>query len=460
MSFLSIDFLILVLITWCLHQVIPAEKITTRNILLLFSSYLFYYTFGVKFLLLLIISTFLNYLSSRYLNKIKSVVRRRLLLTLIIVFNLILLFYYKLFGSLIDESVMIPVGISFFTFQALGYVLDVYKGENGGEISLLSFSLYMAFFPQLVAGPIEKANSLIPYFEQPRFFDKNKFSNGLRLLILGMFYKLVIADNFGVWTNNIFSNVDYYHGGVLLLGPFFYGVQIYADFCGYSLIALGLANLFGVELSWNFKFPFFSSSPKEFWNRWHITLKNWFVDYVYLPLGGSKVGKLKFIRNVLLIFCLSGVWHGIGWNFLIWGFLNGLIFVLFSFFESSRSKILNFVSWCFTFLSIGLLWTFFRLDELNESLNYFKNIWGKLFSRFSFIEMCAYLYWQVPITFYFGFAFILFFEVYGYRLGNSLLVFERLSSVTLRWITYFAMIFLIFVLQLNDLGLPFIYFQF
>lgn len=460
MGFLSLEFLLFLIPVWFIHWVIPYSKITSRNILLLIGSYIFYSSFGFEFLMLLMISTVFNFSFGLIFERLKKKKIRLPLLVINILANLSLLFFYKISGKLNGGGLIIPVGISFFTFQALSYILDVYRGNFIASKNIISFSLYIAFFPQLVAGPIEKPNKLIPLFEHVRKINWENITLGLRLILLGMFKKIVIADNLGLWVDNIFSNIDSYHGGVLLLGPFLYGLQIYADFSGYTLIARGLGKMFEINLSRNFKFPFFSTNPKEFWNKWHITLKNWFFEYVYLPLGGNRGELWQRYFNILIIFILSGIWHGIGFNFLLWGLSNAIIYLLFTFYKPKNTFLSKTLSWFLTCSLISLTWIFFRSVNVNQSIKYFEVLIFKLFSQYSFIEMCAYLYWQIPNTYYFAFLLFLIIEIIGHKKGDENQIFKAISFMPLRWILYFIIIFNIVLLEPNNIKLPFIYFRF
>jgi D-alanyl-lipoteichoic acid acyltransferase DltB (MBOAT superfamily) len=312
------------------------RNIRIQNILLLTASYIFYGWWDYRFLALIAFSSVLDYIVGLELSKSEGKIKRKLLLMASLTVNLGFLAFFKYFNffaesfteaftllgqpfSLSRLEIILPVGISFYTFQTLSYTIDVYKKKLSAVRDPVAFLSYVSFFPQLVAGPIERATNLLPQFLKKRVFDYAKSIDGMRQILWGLFKKIVIADNCAVYVNDIFSNHADYNGSTLLLGGVLFAFQIYGDFSGYSDIAIGTSRLFGFDLMKNFAFPYFSRDIAEFWRRWHISLSTWFRDYLYIPLGGSRGGKLMNLRNVFVIFLVSGFWHGANWTFILWG---------------------------------------------------------------------------------------------------------------------------------------------
>ncbi|WP_235643908.1 MBOAT family protein [[Flexibacter] sp. ATCC 35208] len=290
-------------------------------------------------------------------------------------------------------KIILPVGISFYTFHGLSYVIDIYKGRSEPTRNLIDYSVFVSFFPLLVAGPIERASHLLPQVQHPRHFSSERASDGLRQILWGLFKKIVIADVSAMYANEIFSSNAHLHASTLVLGAVLFAFQIYGDFSGYSDIALGTARLLGFELLRNFSYPYFSRDIAEFWRRWHISLSSWFKDYVYIPLGGSRGGKLNAVRNTFIIFLLSGFWHGANWTFIFWGGLNAIYFLPLLLFNRNRNNIeiaakgkllpsfRELVAILITFAQVTFAWIFFRAESLRYAFNYIKGIFSRsLFS--------------------------------------------------------------------------------
>ncbi len=348
MLFNSIQFLVFLPIVFLLYwfvfdRFVSKSKCQLRlqNAFVVVASYVFYGWWDWRFLLLIAFTSFCSWGSGLLIGKAESKKRARMWMVLNIVLNLGILALFKYYDFFVIEfaqlfhlsaegcllKVILPVGISFYTFQALSYSIDVYRGKMEPTKDVIAFFAFISFFPQLVAGPIERATNLLPQFLKKREFDYDTSADGLRQILWGLFKKMVVADNCAVYVDQVFSTYSVQSGSTLLLAAIFFSVQIYCDFSGYSDIAIGTAKLFGIKLMRNFNVPYFSRDIAEFWRRWHISLTTWFRDYVYIPLGGSRVSKAKVIRNTFVIFLLSGFWHGANWTFIAWGAYHALLFL-------------------------------------------------------------------------------------------------------------------------------------
>jgi len=405
MLFNSIEFALFLPIVLILYWFVTNRNLKIQNAFLLLASYLFYGWWDWRFLSLIIFSSFVDYSVGIALSKTEESNRRKLLLWTSIFVNIGFLGFFKyynffaesfadaftLLGRPFDASrlnIILPVGISFYTFQTLSYTIDVYKKKLEPTKDIISFFTFVSFFPQLVAGPIERATNLLPQFYKKRAFEYEKAKNGMRQILWGLFKKVVIADNCATFANDIFANYPDYSGSTLLMGAFFFAFQIYGDFSGYSDIAIGTAKLFGFNLMQNFAFPYFSRDIAEFWRRWHISLSTWFRDYVYIPLGGSRGGISMKIRNTFIIFIVSGFWHGANWTFIVWGFLNALYFMPLMLLNKNRintdvvaqgkqlptlKELLNIL---ITFNLTLVAWVFFRAESVADALSYLSKIFS------------------------------------------------------------------------------------
>lgn len=339
MLFNSLAFAVFLPVVFLVYWALPQKY---RYIVLLIASYYFYMSWNVKYVVLILFTTGVSYCCAVWMEKFQKKAVKRMFMAGAVAASLLVLFFFKYFdfaqntfirllGSFaiklhpVTLSLMLPVGISFYTFQTLSYVIDVYKGEVEAEHNFFRYAAFISFFPQLVAGPIERTKNLLPQIDCEHRFNYEKGSYGMKLMAWGFFKKLVIADNLAVFVDMVFEDVAAYHGFALVLAVFFFTLQIYCDFSGYSDIAIGTAKLFDIDLMTNFKSPYFSTSVKEFWRRWHISLSSWFRDYVYIPLGGNRVSKVRNVFNVLVTFCLSGLWHGAAFTYVIWGGLHGAL---------------------------------------------------------------------------------------------------------------------------------------
>ncbi|MBA6153591.1 MBOAT family O-acyltransferase [Gelidibacter maritimus] len=410
MLFNSIDFAIFLPIVFCIYWFITQKNLKAQNLFILFASYVFYGWWDWRFLSLIIFSTIVDYSIGITLGREENPIKRKMFLWISIFTNLGFLGFFKyfnfflenlqsaytFFGSELNISslhIILPVGISFYTFQTLSYTIDIYKGKLEPTKDIIAFSAFVSFFPQLVAGPIERATSLLPQFFQKRQFDYNQAVNGMRQILWGFFKKIVIADNCAMFANQFFNNSSEFSGSSLFLGAVFFTFQIYCDFSGYSDIAIGTSRLFGFDLKQNFAFPYFSRDIAEFWRRWHISLSTWFRDYLYIPLGGSRGGKWMKIRNTFIIFIVSGFWHGANWTFIVWGALNAIYFLPLLITKRNRTHLgtvaensvlpsfKEFINMAFTFLLSVIAWVFFRAKNVEHAISYLKTIFSNsLFS--------------------------------------------------------------------------------
>ena len=410
MLFNSFEFLLFLPIVFILYWFVFNKKLSWQNALILFSSYFFYGWWSWKFMGLLMLSTALDYAYGFWVaspNRKKA----KFFLYLSIINNLGILGvfkYYNFFAVQFQKGfdmiglhtnpillqIALPIGISFYTFHGMSYVFDIYRGHQKPVRNFIDYAVFVSFFPLLVAGPIERANHLLPQVQKPRSFNYTQAVEGCRLILWGMFKKVVIADSLAGIVDEIFQNYQDHNGVTLIVGAIAFSFQIYGDFSGYSDIALGTAKLFGFELLSNFKFPYFSRDVAEFWRRWHISLSSWFRDYLYIPLGGSKNGKYKAIRNTFIIFLVSGFWHGASWNFIAWGFIHACGFLPLLLLNRNRKHLTDVVAqdrklpnlrelWQMTttFAFVTIAWIFFRADGMRMALDYIKHIGVSIFEH-------------------------------------------------------------------------------
>lgn len=416
MLFNSLEFLIFLPIVFLLYWFF-LKSIRHQNSFIIVASYVFYGWWDYRFLILISFTTLCSYYSGLMIEKGKTKKGKKICAIANIIINLLILGVFKYFNFFVENLIsvlscagitlhpyntiklILPVGISFYTFQAISYTIDVYCGKIKATCDILSFFAYMSFFPQLVAGPIERATNLLPQFQTFRVFDYTLAVNGTRQILWGLFKKIVIADRCALAVNDIFSNYNSYSSITLVIGAFLFAFQIYGDFSGYSDIAIGTAKLFGIRLKRNFNVPYFSQSIVEFWKRWHISLNTWFVDYVYIPLGGNRKGNLMKIRNILIIFLLSGLWHGANWTFICWGGYHALLFVPFLFINATKTRIRaddgrfvlseslrNAARMLLTFVLVVVGWIIFRADNMNHFFAFMSNI---LFWKAGYISVIS-----------------------------------------------------------------------
>ncbi len=410
MLFNSIDFAIFLPIVFIIYWFVTNKNLKLQNTFIVVASYVFYGWWDWRFLSLITFSIVVDYFIGILLGKEEKQRKRKALLWVSIIVNLGFLGFFKYYNFFVDNfvaafsffgmdikaqslNIILPVGISFYTFQALSYTIDVYKRRLEPTKDFIAFAAFVSFFPQLVAGPIERATNLLPQFYKKRTFDYSKAVDGLRQMLWGLFKKIVIADNCAVLANYIFNNSADMHGSTLVLGVLFFTFQIYGDFSGYSDIAIGTARLFGFDLMRNFNYPYFSRDIAEFWRRWHISLSTWFRDYLYIPLGGSRGGTWMKIRNTFIIFIVSGFWHGANWTFIAWGALNAIYFLPLLLSNKNRNHLgtvaqgrllPSFKECCSILFTFGLTvfaWIFFRAENMGHAFSYISGIFSpSLFS--------------------------------------------------------------------------------
>ncbi len=479
MLFNSVDFAYFLPIVFLLYWFVTQNHLKLQNALIVVASYFFYGWWDWRFLFLIAFSSLLDYTIGIALSKTDQQKRRKQLLYLSLVLNLGLLGFFKyynffienfktaftFFGQEINASslhIILPVGISFYTFQTLSYTIDVYRKKLEPARDLVSFLAFVSFFPQLVAGPIERATDLLPQFYTKRKFEYDNAINGLRQILWGFFKKIVIADGCAEYANLIFNNSDDYSGSTLVIGALFFTFQIYGDFSGYSDIAIGTSRLFGFNLMQNFSFPYFSRNIAEFWRRWHISLSTWFRDYLYIPLGGSK-GSIWFkIRNTFIIFLVSGFWHGANWTFIIWGFLNALYFLPLLVAKKNRnhldtvaeSKVLpsikELLSITFTFGLTVFAWIFFRANSVSHAFSYIKNMFSKTLVQIPAIR---------PLNLLLLLLFFIIVEWFGREQQYAIEKLGTSKKRFVRWGFYIFILTLIFIFS-SAKEQQFIYFQF
>ena len=477
MLFNSFEYLLFLPTTFILYWFIFNKSLLRQNTLLLISSYVFYGWWDWRFLSLIALSTIVDYYVGMHLYNVKNQYKKKLYLLVSILFNLSLLGFFKYYNFFIDSwidlisgfgfqskntwtlNVILPVGISFYTFQTMSYSLDIYYNKLKPTKDFISFASFVSFFPQLVAGPIERASNLLPQILSKRKFSYEQAAQGSRLILWGLFKKIVIADSLANHVDPIFQNYSEYNGGILLLGLIYFSFQIYCDFSGYSDIAIGTAKLFGIELMSNFKFPYFSRNIGEFWRSWHISLSTWFRDYLYIPLGGSKIDDRVALRNIFITFIISGLWHGANWTFVIWGLFHSLLFspsflmgknrrfiynrVARDKFFPSSEEILQMLA---TFILVMLGWIFFRSASISDAFNYLQ----LMITNF-----------EIPNQNRLGIFYVIILIASDWLIRNDERDVLNHNNKNIRWLIYFTISFAIsFHFLDSNQTQEFIYFQF
>ena len=479
MLFNSLTYFYFISIVFVLYWWLLRKSFKGQNLLLFIASYCFYGWWDVRFLGLIFISSSVDFFLGRAIFNETNKRKKLHLLWMCMFINLGMLGFFKYFNFFTDTftnliqqfgfqpnlktlQIILPVGISFYTFQSLSYSIDIYRGKIRPTNNFVSFMTFVSFFPQLVAGPIERASDLLPQFLKTRTFRTEQLISGLRFMLYGLFKKMVIADRLAYFVDPVYNSPEKFDGAVLLAATFMFGFQIYCDFSGYSDIAIGSARLLGFDLMQNFRTPYLAKSFREFWRRWHISLSTWFRDYVYIPLGGNRVSQSRWMFNILLTFTISGLWHGASLTFIIWGFLHGLFLVL-EHFISKRivlSKNFSWIGSIATFVIVNLTWVFFRADSLEQSLT----ILSGFNLNFDFIpKAVAYFaanneFRESALSLLACFPLFIIFEILISQTDFNKVI-EKKTTI-LRWGIYLIMAFMILVFGVLNSAPQFIYFQF
>lgn len=493
----SIDYLIFYPIVLLIYFCIPCKK---RYIWLLISSYIFYAHWDTRYVLWIGISTISTYICGRFIEKVGNkcigkgkdiVLKLVLLITLIINLGLLLWFkYFGFFGGIFENileifridikvsefNLFLPVGISYYTFQVIGYTIDIYRGKIKAEKNILKYALYVSFFPKILSGPIEKSTNFLRQIEEPSRFDVDRVREGMLTLLYGLFMKVVAADNIAIVVDQVYANSSNEHGMVLMLATILFAFQIYFDFQGYTFLAIGSAKILGYDLIANFNAPYWALNVREFWQRWHISLTSWFREYIYFSLGGSRKGSFCKYINTMIVFLLSGLWHGAGWKYIVWGGINGLYLVLYDAFIQLKSnekckfslvvsdKANRLIARIMTFVAIDIAWVFFRADSFGTAVS----ILVKMVSNFNLFYVSSEEFWlifenvRIFLIIVLSIVMLMFLDYCKYREVD---IYGRLrqQNVLVRWMIYFAFIFAI--LLCGNYGnayeqTQFIYFQF
>jgi len=485
MLFNSLDFAVFFPLVFIVYWFIVNRKLQLQNVFIVIASFVFYGFWDWRFLALLFSSCVLNYVFGRLLSARNDKPARRLLLWTAVVYNIGLLVVFKylnfFIGSFVSAftffglnisggslNIVLPVGISFFTFQALGYVLEVYRRNVEAERNIIRFSAFVSFFPLILAGPIERATHLLPQFSKMRMFDYAKATDGLRQILWGLFKKIVIADNCAEFANMIFDSPGNYNGATLVVGALLYTVQIYADFSGYSDIAIGVSRLLGFDVIRNFNSPYLSVSVADFWRRWHIALSTWLRDYFFSPLSIKlrSWGMTGVIVSLFVTFLLCGLWHGANYTFIVWGGLHGLALGWDIISTRQRKKIrkkmnpglYNTISWLITFVFIIFTWIFFRSPNLHEAAAYIQSMLSGLSGKSSFVEAFNFTYWEIGPVILVMIGLFIIIELRGRKQQHALEGLGLKWKAPLRYIMYYAII--LAILLFSGQEQQFIYFQF
>lgn len=478
MLFNSLQYAVFLPIVFALYWIVPHKW---RWIVVLISSYYFYMCWNAKYLLLILFITGISFVGALGVEAASERKRKKFWVGLVVFVSLALLFVFKYFNFLSETlyslfsvaqievpeialNLLLPVGISFYTFQSIGYIVDVYRGDIEAEHHFGKYAAFVAFFPQLVAGPIERANNLMPQLKEERHFSYEQAVYGVRLMAWGYFKKIVVADTLAIYVDKVYADMHFYQGSARLFAILFFTVQIYCDFSGYSDIARGTAKLFGVELMENFKSPYFAKSIREFWRRWHISLSTWFKDYVYIPLGGNRVSKVRNVWNLMVTFLLSGFWHGASWTFVAWGGLHGAVQVVEKRFDSAvrqkKGKVIAGLRVFLTFLVVSVLWVFFRAQRFKDAAYMLVYCYVGFHNPLQYLrDGCTSLgigAWDaVKLVFILGLL-----AVFDYlSLKKDVLACVDKWKLPYRWLLYIGFVVLIFLLAPAS-SAEFIYFDF
>lgn len=487
MLFNSFGYAAFLPIVFLLYWLVPKKG---RWVLLLMASYWFYASWGVEYVAVLLITTALSYTAGILMeNAGEKKTTRKTILILSILLCVGSLFFFKYLNFFSENlsallqkfsipmqpltlKLALPIGISFYTFQTISYLVDVYRGQIPAERHAGIYAVYISFFPKVMQGPIERGAKLLPQLHALRRFKYNQATYGLKLMAWGYFKKLVIADGLSVYVSQVYDSVSSYTGFALLLTTFFYAIQLYCDFSGYTDIALGSAKLFGINLTQNFRSPYFASSIKDFWGRWHISLSSWLRDYIYIPLGGNRVGKFRHGLNILVTFLVSGLWHGASWNYVVWGGIHGALQVIEGFFpwnhktsafQTNRRlhRLLCIVTVPITFLLVCFAWIFFRAATLPDALYILQHMFAGITSPYAYIhDSAVQMGLSVPHLLYNCLPLLLLFAYDLASLKTDVIAAVSKQRFFIRWPVYILLLLIILLFSEKGVTTEFIYMQF
>lgn len=472
MLFNSIPFVLFLILVFYGYWFIFNKNLRVQNAFIFVTSYVFYGWWDWQFLFLISGSALAGFFAGILLEKNEDPYKRKLLVSSAIIMNILFLAVFKYANFFTDSleailnqmgfqadfitlKIILPIGISFYTFHNISYIIDVYRKTIPATKDLIVYASFMSYFPQLVAGPIQRAKTLIPQFQKERKFDYATAVAGMQQILWGLFKKVVVADTCAPHVNTAFAHYETLPGIQLLLAAILFAFQIYGDFSGYTDMALGISKLFGIELTTNFKTPYFARSIPDFWKRWHISLTTWFKDYVYIPLGGNKNGLVTTLRNTFIIFLVSGFWHGANWTFIFWGLLNALYFIPYLFFKSTPKSghyaLPDYIQMIFVFVCICFSWIFFRANSLTEAFAYITHVYSNPFITKPFLAI-------LPLSVAAPILFLLAVEWHYFRTDGFRAI--AFNYQWLAWVFYVSMIILILMNMSFHQTSDFIYFQF
>lgn len=477
MLFNSLEYAIFLPLVFMCYWLLPHRF---RWLCLLIASYYFYMSWNAKYIVLIFFVTVISYFAALAFEKYQC---KKLILITSIVLDCSILFVFKYFDFFINSIInifdnigiqiqpitlqlILPVGISFYIFQTLSYMIDVYRGNAKPEHHFGVYATFISFFPQLVAGPIERTNRLMPQIKKEQYFNYKQATYGLKLMVWGFFKKIVIADNFSVYVDSVYNNLTHFKGFALIIATILFTVQIYCDFSGYSDIARGTAKLLGIELMQNFTSPYFSASIKEFWSKWHISLSTWFRDYIYIPLGGNKVKKSKHYLNLIITFLVSGLWHGANWTYFLWGGVHGIAQVIENVLAISQKIKINTFQWIIRVIAVfcfsSLAWVFFRAQSISDAIYVFIHMFDGIALPVKYFADGFYEIGIEKKDILLIFTFYLFpllaFDYASLRVD----VIEWIGNQhkIIRWTIYISIVWIILMLTPVNNKSEFIYFQF
>lgn len=478
MQFNSLTYAVFLPIVFFIYWFIPNRF---RWVLLLIASYYFYMSWNPKYVVLIALTTVISYLSAIVIESSAKVAIKRVALAAALFICFGILFVFKYFNFVFSSlsvifskisiplsapvlKLMLPVGISFYTFQTLSYVIDVYRGEVKAERHLGLYATFVSFFPQLVAGPIEKASNLLPQIKAEHSFNYDETVYGLRQMLWGFFKKIVVADTLAAYVDRVYTNVYDYKGMDLMLVILFFTIQIYCDFSGYSDIAIGTSHLMGIKLMTNFKSPYFSTSIKEFWGRWHISLSLWFKQYVYIPLGGNRCSKLRHYFNLMITFLASGLWHGANWTFVVWGGLHGFVQIIEDVFKKplsalKKNTVTKIILGCLVFVICNIGWVFFRADTFSDAFYVLSNCLNGIGRITEYYHNTIGMNHMRYLTVFITVGMVAVYDFFAQK--TDVIEWFAHKNVIVRLLVEYALIAVILWMSIDNLGSNgFVYFQF